>query len=117
MVTGKEGTPLNEVELIVDSLGNDKGVFPVGNVVNYIPAQSMIKLKVGDKVRITAEEFEPLFGEFLRRAGTEIPCVTVGCRPGCRGRKDTPGRCAAGSSRGCGKRTFTIWQKRYLDQR
>lgn len=65
MVTGKEGTPLNEVELIVDSLMNNKGVFRVGNVVNYIPAQSMIKLKVGDKVRITAEEFEPLSAGFF----------------------------------------------------
>ncbi len=65
MVTGKEGNPLNEVEMICDSLLNNNGILRDSNVIKYIPDQSVVKLNVGDKIRITAEEFERLSAAFF----------------------------------------------------
>src|ERR1022692_2005413 len=49
-VTGKDGTPLNEVELLCDSLINNKGVLRGNNVIKYIPEESVVKLHVGDRI-------------------------------------------------------------------
>jgi hypothetical protein len=65
MVTGKDGNPLNEVEMICDSLMNNNGVLRGNNVVKYIPEQSVVKLKIGDQIRLTAEEFERLSAAFF----------------------------------------------------
>jgi hypothetical protein len=65
MVTGKDGNPLNEVELICDSLLNNNGILRDSNVIKYIPDQSVVKLNVGDKIRLTAEEFERLSAAFF----------------------------------------------------
>jgi len=65
IVTGKDGNPLNEVEMICDSLLNNNGILRDGNVIKYIPGQSVVKLKVGDKIRLTADEFERLSVAFF----------------------------------------------------
>ncbi len=70
MVTGKDGNPLNEVEMICDSSLNNNGIFRDSNVIKYIPDQSVVKLNVGDKIRITAEEFERLSAAFF----AELEC-------------------------------------------
>jgi hypothetical protein len=65
MVTGKDGNPLNEVELICDSLMNNDGILRGKNVIKYIPDQSVVKQNIGDKIRLTAEEFERLSAAFF----------------------------------------------------
>jgi hypothetical protein len=65
MVAGKDGNPLNDVEMICDSLMNNNGIFRDGNVIKNIPDQSVVKLHVGDKILLTAEEFERLPAAFL----------------------------------------------------
>jgi hypothetical protein len=65
MVTSKDGTLLNEVELICDSLMNNKGILGGNNVINYVPDQSVVKLHIGDKIHLTAEEFERLSAAFF----------------------------------------------------
>jgi hypothetical protein len=65
MVTGKDGNPLNEVEMIYYSLLNNNGILRDGNVIKYIPGQAVIKLNVGDKICLTAEEFERLYAAFF----------------------------------------------------
>lgn len=65
MVTGKDGTPLNEVEMICDSLINNNWILGDSNVIKYIPDQSAVKLKVGDKIHLTADEFERLSAAFF----------------------------------------------------
>lgn len=64
-VTGKDGNPLNEVELIGDSLMNNDGVLGSSNVIKLIPEQSVVKLHVGDSIRLTEEEFERLSAAFF----------------------------------------------------
>jgi hypothetical protein len=45
MVAGKDGNPLNEVELICDALINNEGVFRTNNVIKSVPAKSVVKLR------------------------------------------------------------------------
>jgi hypothetical protein len=65
MVTGKDGNPLNEVEMICDSLMNNDGVLRGNNVIKYVPDQSVVKLKIGDPIRLTVDEFERLSSAFF----------------------------------------------------
>jgi hypothetical protein len=58
-VTGKDGNPLNEVELMADSLMNNDGVLRGNNVIKLIPEQSVLKLNIGDRIRLSAAQFEP----------------------------------------------------------
>jgi len=64
-VTGKDGNPLNEVEMLSDSLMNNNGVLRDSNVIKLIPDQSVVKLHIGDPIRLTAEDFELLSAAFF----------------------------------------------------
>jgi hypothetical protein len=64
--TGKDGNPLNEVELIVDSLLNNDGVFRVHNKsIKYKPEASVTGLAVGDRIELDRPAFEKLYGAFM----------------------------------------------------
>jgi hypothetical protein len=64
-VTGKDPNPLNEVELLTESLLNNDGVLRTGNVVRWVPEQSVLGLRAGDRIRLTADDFERLSTAFL----------------------------------------------------
>jgi hypothetical protein len=64
-VTGKDGNPLNEVELISESLMNNNSVMVKSNVIKLVPDQSVVKLKVGDPIQLTEEQFERLVAAFF----------------------------------------------------
>ena len=65
-VTGKDGNPLNEVELLCESLMNDDdGILRGNNVIKLIPEEWVLKLQIGDPIRLTADEFERLAAAFL----------------------------------------------------
>ena len=51
--------------MICDSLMNNNGLLRDSNVIKYIPGQSVVKLHVGDKIHLTAEEFERLSATFF----------------------------------------------------
>ena len=65
LVTGKDGNPLNEVELIADSLMNNDGVLRGNNVIKLVPEQSALKLEIGDPIRLSAAQFELLSKAFF----------------------------------------------------
>ncbi|MDX6527183.1 MAG: hypothetical protein QOI43_2694, partial [Gaiellales bacterium] len=65
VVTGKDGNPLNEVELISDSLMSNDGVLRGNNVIKLVPDQSVVKLEIGDRIRLSAAQFERLSTAFL----------------------------------------------------
>jgi len=60
MVTGKDGNPLNEVEMLCDSLMNNNGILRDSNVIKLVPDQSVVNLHIGDPIRLTAAAFERL---------------------------------------------------------
>jgi hypothetical protein len=50
---------------MVESLINNDGVLRGNNVINYVPAQSVLKLEIGDRIRLTADQFERLAAAFF----------------------------------------------------
>jgi hypothetical protein len=64
-VSGKDGNPLNEVELLTEALMSNDGVLQGNNVIKYVPEKSVVGLAVGDRIRLTAEQFEQLCRAFL----------------------------------------------------
>ena len=64
-VTGKDGNPINELELLADSLMNNDGVLRGINVIKYVPEESVLKLDVGDEIELDAEQFGRLSKDFL----------------------------------------------------
>ena len=65
VATGKDCNPLNEVEMLCDSLINNNGVFRGNNVIPWIPDQTVLNLKPGDPIRLTEGDFEHLSGAFF----------------------------------------------------
>lgn len=65
VVTGKDGNPLNEVELLAESLINNNGVLRGNNVVKLVPDESVVKLQIGDQIRLSADDFERLATAFF----------------------------------------------------
>ena len=63
-VTGHDNNPLNEVELITESILAG-APFTTNNVLKYVPEESVTGLKPGDKIDLTADEFERLAKAFL----------------------------------------------------
>jgi hypothetical protein len=65
LVTGKDGNPLNEVEVLSDSLISNGGVLAATTVVKLVPDQSVLKLRPGDRIAITAGDFDLLSAAFF----------------------------------------------------
>jgi hypothetical protein len=64
-ITGKDGNPLNEVELLTDSLMNNDGLLRLGNVVKYKPEESVLGLTAGERISVTADQFDQLATAFF----------------------------------------------------
>jgi hypothetical protein len=64
-VTGKDGNPLNEVELMAESLMNNHGVLRGNNVIKLKREESVLKIGVGEPIRLGAAEFRRLSRAFL----------------------------------------------------
>jgi hypothetical protein len=65
ITAGKDGNPLNEVELMSDSLMNNDGVLRGNNVIKLVPDESVLKLELGDRIKLSAAQFERLSKAFL----------------------------------------------------
>jgi len=57
--------PLDEVELIGESLMDNNGTLRGNNVIKYVSHQCVVKLDFGDQIRLTAGEFERLSATFF----------------------------------------------------
>jgi hypothetical protein len=62
---GKDGNPLNEVRIICDSLITNDGVMRSDTQIKLPPERSITKLQVGDRIAITAAQFEALSTGFF----------------------------------------------------
>jgi hypothetical protein len=65
VVAGKHGNPLNEVELLGESLMNNDGVLRGNSVIKYVPDEAVVKLRPGDSIKLTEAAFERLARAFL----------------------------------------------------
>jgi hypothetical protein len=64
-VTGKDGNPLNEVELICESLMNDNGVLTRSTVLKLVPDDSVSQIQFGETIRLTVTQFRALSAAFF----------------------------------------------------
>ena len=64
-VTGKDGNPINELEMLSDSLMDNGGVLRGINVIKYEAEGSVLKLDVGDEIQLDAARFQRLSKEFF----------------------------------------------------
>lgn len=62
---GKDGNPLNEVRIICDSLMSNNGIMRGDKQIKLVPERSVLKLNVGDSIRLTEPEFERLSAAFF----------------------------------------------------
>ena len=65
MSTGKDTNALNEVELLVDSLLNNGGVFRTNSVIKYVPKDAVLGLEEGDRIELNAKQFKALSNRFF----------------------------------------------------
>ena len=49
-------TPLNELELLVDSLSTNDGVLRSSSVITYVPGRSVLGLRPDDRIRPSVED-------------------------------------------------------------
>jgi hypothetical protein len=68
---GKDGNPLNEVRIIVDSLISHGGKMRADNKIKLSPDTSLVGLHVGDTIKLSEDDFTRLskafFDELARR--------------------------------------------------
>jgi hypothetical protein len=64
-VTGKDGNPLNEVELMTESLMNNDGVMRANKVIKLKPEETVLHIEPGDRIALGADQFERLSDAFL----------------------------------------------------
>jgi hypothetical protein len=64
-VTGNDGNPLNEVELLVDSLLGNGGELRGSGAIKYEAEESVLKLEVGDRIALSETQFESLYSAFM----------------------------------------------------
>lgn len=56
-VTGKDGNPLNEVEMLCDSLMNHGGGLQASKVIKLVPATSVTGIEFGASIQLDRERF------------------------------------------------------------
>jgi hypothetical protein len=64
-VSGKDANPLNEVEMLTESLMNHDGVLQASTVLKYQPEGAVLGLEIGDEIRLSADDYERLSAAFL----------------------------------------------------
>jgi len=65
VVTGKDGNPLNELELLTASLMDHDGVLQGSSVIDFKPGESVLGLELGDAIEPSAADFQRLAAAVL----------------------------------------------------
>ena len=63
------GGPLDEMRLLVDAITANAGALAADEAIAYDPAKSVLKIDIGDRVALNADDFEAIAAAFL--AGIE----------------------------------------------
>jgi hypothetical protein len=64
-VAGKDGNPLNEVELVCVSLMDHNGILTKSTVIKLVPEQSVLGIQYGAPIRLTQQQFERISAAFF----------------------------------------------------
>jgi hypothetical protein len=70
----KDGNPLNEVRMLCNSILQHNGVMSADTTIKFSPAKSILKLQVGDAIKVKEAEFirlsQAFFAEIETKFGT-----------------------------------------------
>jgi hypothetical protein len=61
----KDGNPLNEVRMLCTSILQNDGVMAADKTIKFDPAKSVLKLKIGDEIKVTEADFVRLYRAFF----------------------------------------------------
>ena len=61
----KDGNPLNEVRMLCESIMNNDGEMGADKTIKIDPAKSVLKYRVGDKIRLNEADFILLSSGFF----------------------------------------------------
>jgi hypothetical protein len=64
----KDGNPLNEVRMLGNSILQNHGVMSADKTIKYDPSKSVLKLQIGEQIKLT----EPDFVRLLKACFAEI---------------------------------------------
>jgi hypothetical protein len=70
---GKDGNPLNEVRMLCDAIIENKGRISANKTIRYKPETSILKFKVGDEIRLNADDFALLSAAFFDEIENKYP--------------------------------------------
>ena len=77
VVTGKDANPLNEVELMTESLIDNDGVLRANKVIKLKPEQTVLNVEPGDRIALSAADFERLSDAFLAEIAAKFVFAPV----------------------------------------
>lgn len=66
---GKDGNPLNEVRMLVDSIMENDGVMKANATIKYRPEAAVAGIAVGEAIALNAETFETLASAYIAEIG------------------------------------------------
>ena len=66
----KDGNPLNEVRMMCNSILQNHGVMSGEKTLKYNPSKSILKIQVGDEIKLTESDFVLLFKAFFAEIET-----------------------------------------------
>jgi hypothetical protein len=70
---GKDGNPLNEVRMLCDAIMENGGRMSANKTIRYKPETSILKFKIGDEIRLNADDFARLSAAFLDEIEKKYP--------------------------------------------
>jgi hypothetical protein len=80
-IEGKDGNPLNEVRMLCDAIMENGGRMSANGTIRYKPETSILKFKVGDEIRLNADDFARLSGAFLDEIEKKYPQPSLPMNP------------------------------------
>jgi hypothetical protein len=70
---GKDGNPINEVRMLVDSIMENDGVLRENKTIKYKAEKAVAGISVGETVALDAETFERLAKAYVAEIGKRFP--------------------------------------------
>ncbi|MET0545717.1 MAG: hypothetical protein ABWZ40_05345 [Caulobacterales bacterium] len=61
----KDGNPLNEVRMLCDSIVAGHDTLQADSTVKYDPARAVLKLRIGEPIKLSADDFQTLADAFF----------------------------------------------------